>query len=231
MELDKIKKVKLHSEVSRVIVKYIEENNLHPKDKLPSERVLAEKLGIGRSSLREALRVLESQGVIEVISGKGIFVGKRETIINDNNALVEKLKKRITLLELYQIRRPLGALSIQLASINASEEEKKVIKQKLENYEKEYTFGNPGIIQDRALHMSIHKASGNYLLYTLFEYIFMQWDSFEFENATAFPDSVPLHRPVVEAIISNDPKKAVRSYHKLMDYVEQRIMDLANTEE
>jgi DNA-binding FadR family transcriptional regulator len=226
MELDKIKKVKLHSEVARIIESYIRENNLSSGDKLPPERVLAEKLGIGRSSLREALRVLEAQGVLEVISGKGIFAGSREEDSESLEEFSRQFNKKVTLLELYQIRRPLGALSAGLAASNATEEQIQELEHYLREYEKEYNQGRPGREPDRAFHMAMHNASGNSLLVLLFTFIFKNWDSFEFGVETAFPDSFPLHISIFEAIRDRDPRAAEKAYHALMDYVESRIMEL-----
>lgn len=52
----------------------IEEENIQPGDKLPSERVLTERLEVGRSSVREALRSLELLGLIETKHGGGTFL-------------------------------------------------------------------------------------------------------------------------------------------------------------
>lgn len=224
MKLNKIKKVKLHSEVARIINNYITENKLQTSDKLPSERELAEKLGIGRSSLREALRVLESQGIVEVVSGKGIFVGLRNEPITTLANLSMKLEKKMTLLELYQVRRPLGSLSIELAAVNASDEQILEIGKHLAAYEQVHAQGLDGSDQDRLFHMAIHKASGNFLIATLFEFIFFHWDNFHFDKETAYPESVPLHRPIYEAIKNREPKMAVKAYHRLMDYVEKLIL-------
>ena len=52
----------------------IERNNLKSGDKLPSERELSERLNVGRSSVREALRALELLGLIETRRGEGTFI-------------------------------------------------------------------------------------------------------------------------------------------------------------
>ena len=52
----------------------IAEENLRPGDKLPSERELSERLSVGRSSVREALRALELLGLIETRRGEGTFL-------------------------------------------------------------------------------------------------------------------------------------------------------------
>lgn len=54
---------------------YIEQNGLEPGDKLPPERVFLEQLGVSRSSLREAIRVLSTLGIVDVRHGDGMYVG------------------------------------------------------------------------------------------------------------------------------------------------------------
>lgn len=58
------------------ICDYIEREGLRRGDKLPPERVFMELLSVGRSSLREALRVLSATGVIEVVHGGGMYVAQ-----------------------------------------------------------------------------------------------------------------------------------------------------------
>lgn len=67
-------KQKVYQAVINEIRRYIDENNLMPGDKLPSERDLAESLQAGRSSIREALRAMELLGLIETRSGQGTFL-------------------------------------------------------------------------------------------------------------------------------------------------------------
>ena len=56
------------------ITRLVTEGMLKPGDRLPSESELAEKFGVGRSSLREAMRALQLLGVVEVMQGKGTFL-------------------------------------------------------------------------------------------------------------------------------------------------------------
>ncbi|SET44752.1 GntR family transcriptional regulator, transcriptional repressor for pyruvate dehydrogenase complex [Oceanobacillus limi] len=67
-------KQKVYQEVLQEIRKLIDENKLKTGDKLPSERELSEKLGAGRSSVREALRAMELLGLIETKHGEGTFL-------------------------------------------------------------------------------------------------------------------------------------------------------------
>ena len=74
MDLQPIKRKRLSESAIDEIKSFIQSNNLEGGSKLPSERELVEKLQISRSSLREALRMLEITGLIEVKPGRGIFV-------------------------------------------------------------------------------------------------------------------------------------------------------------
>jgi transcriptional regulator, GntR family len=65
---------KVFIDILEKIERMIEENHWKPGDKLPSERELAERLGVGRSSVREALRSMEFLGLISTRRGEGTFI-------------------------------------------------------------------------------------------------------------------------------------------------------------
>jgi GntR family transcriptional regulator, transcriptional repressor for pyruvate dehydrogenase complex len=69
-------KQKAYQEVLQEVRNYIDSQQVKPGDKLPSERELAEKLGTGRSSVREALRAMELLGIIETRHGEGTFLSE-----------------------------------------------------------------------------------------------------------------------------------------------------------
>lgn len=65
---------KIYLEVVEKLRNMIEKDGLNPGDKIPSERELSERLSVGRSSVREALRALELLGLIETRRGEGTFI-------------------------------------------------------------------------------------------------------------------------------------------------------------
>lgn len=65
---------KVYAETLKHIHRLVIQDGLAPGDKLPSERALAERLGVGRSSVREALRALEFLGLIETRRGEGTYM-------------------------------------------------------------------------------------------------------------------------------------------------------------
>lgn len=72
--IKKTEKKVLYIQIADSIMEYIKDKKLVKGDKLPSERVLSESLKISRNSVREALRFLETQGVITVHTGIGSFI-------------------------------------------------------------------------------------------------------------------------------------------------------------
>lgn len=85
MEKDTANK-KVFIQIVQQLRALITEEKIQPGDKLPSERVLSERLGVGRSSVREALRSLELLGLIETRHGGGTFLASFH-----NNRIVEIL--------------------------------------------------------------------------------------------------------------------------------------------
>lgn len=72
--IKKTRKEVLYVQVADAIIEYIKGQKLTVGDKLPSERILSESLQISRNSVREALRYLETQGIIRVHTGIGSFI-------------------------------------------------------------------------------------------------------------------------------------------------------------
>ena len=87
-------KTKVFIEIVNDLQAIIQQEGIRPGDKLPSERVLAERLGVGRSSVREALRSMELLGLIQTRHGGGTYLSDYR-----NHQLVEILGKFILPME------------------------------------------------------------------------------------------------------------------------------------
>lgn len=72
--LQQIKKIIVHDAIIESVMEYIKANNLALGDRIPSERFLAEALKVSRGSVREALKALESSGVLEIRHGGGTYL-------------------------------------------------------------------------------------------------------------------------------------------------------------
>ena len=95
---------------ARLLLDYIERENLNPGDRLAPERELAKKLGISRPSLREAIQVLQTQGRLLVRHGIGVFLA--------NHSIVE----------LFEMREILEAPAVEWAAERRTDEQLSAIK-------------------------------------------------------------------------------------------------------
>lgn len=96
---------------ARLLLDYIERENLNPGDRLAPERELAKKLGISRPSLREAIQVLQTQGRLLVRHGIGVFLA--------NHSIVE----------LFEMREILEAPAVEWAAERRTDEQLSAIKE------------------------------------------------------------------------------------------------------
>jgi GntR family transcriptional repressor for pyruvate dehydrogenase complex len=93
---------------------YIEREQLKPGDRLPPERVFMELFSTGRSSLREALRILSALGTIEVIHGDGMYVAARPLHTVESAKAIFDAREEHALRNLVETR-----LGIELAAVTA----------------------------------------------------------------------------------------------------------------
>jgi len=122
------------SRASEEVVDQIKEaiysRQLLPGDRLPSERELSEQFGLSRMTIRDALRVLESTGLVEIKVGAsgGAYVREPNLeMLSDSLSSFLRLKKT-TLLELTEARKIIETATAELAAQRATEEDLKAVR-------------------------------------------------------------------------------------------------------
>ena len=161
MDLAPIKSTRIYEEIVRQVKAMIAEGRLKGGDRLPPERDLAEKFVVSRTSVREALRALESLGLVEIRPGEGTFV--RQVSIE---SLVEPLallmvSQREAIGELFEARRLLEPSLAGLAATRATPDEIQEMERILEEQAKEIANGRTGLAQDAQFHSAIGAAAHN----------------------------------------------------------------------
>jgi GntR family transcriptional repressor for pyruvate dehydrogenase complex len=159
--LEPIKGTRIYEEIVRQIKGLIADGHLKSGDRLPPERDLSERFRVSRTSVREALRALESTGLIEIRAGEGAFV--RQVSVE---ALVEPLAlvivaQREAIAELYEARRVLEPPIAALAAERASGDEITELTRILDEQAREVAAGRTGIAQDAAFHTTIAHSAHN----------------------------------------------------------------------
>lgn len=139
------------------IIKMIEvENRFSVGDKLPNENDFASELGVSRSTLREAIKVLTTNGMVEIKRGKGTFVTST-TIINssDLNDIASGLE------DLFEMRLMFEPECAYLAAERATDEEIAAICYYGEEIEKKILSGEDRTFEEQKFHESIANATHN----------------------------------------------------------------------
>src|SRR3954447_5578905 len=113
---------KVYEQIAEQLLGQIGSRALKPGDALPSERELTESFGVGRSSIREALRMLESQGVIVAANGGAFVVAGAANPLNSSLRLLFTLDERAGMHDLYELRRILECEAAALAAERRSED-------------------------------------------------------------------------------------------------------------
>ena len=161
------KRGKTYERIVRHIRGEISSRKLRPGDRLQPEADLARILGVSRPTVREALKVLESQNVLRSSTGPtgGTFVGAL-----DGTGVVEHLTDSISMLldvdeltleELWEVREVTDVPAAELAALRRTEQDRFVIEKTLEMDELKEGVA---IVSDISFHMAIAEASKNRML-------------------------------------------------------------------
>jgi len=161
MDIEPVKSTRIYEEIVRQVKQLIGEGRLKSGDRLPPERDLAEKFRVSRTSVREALRALQSRGLIEIRAGEGAFIRdvSVETLIEPLALVI--LPHREAVGELFEARRLLEPAIAALAARRATREEIQEMERILEDQAKEVAAGRTGMLQDGALHAAIANSAHN----------------------------------------------------------------------
>lgn len=148
---------RLADSTAQQIIKMIEdENRFSVGDKLPNENDLASELGVSRSTLREAIKILTTNGMLEIKRGKGTFVTSNTIISSVNlNDIASGLD------DLFEMRLMFEPECAYLAAERATDEEIEAICYYGEKIEKKILSGEDRTFEEQKFHESIANATHN----------------------------------------------------------------------
>ncbi len=213
--LSNFQEIRIESPVDKIIRQIrelITSGQLNPGDKLPPERKLAEKLGVGRSNVRDAIKKLEFYGILKtlpqsgtIVSGMGIAA--LEGLISD----VLKIENS-DFASLVETRVLMETESAKLAALRRTDEDIQDIKEALEAYEHKVSLNQQAVEEDLMFHLKIAEASKNTVLKSLMLIItpdiinnFIKLDICKDGRSNEALDE---HKIILEHIIAQEPEEA-----------------------
>jgi GntR family transcriptional repressor for pyruvate dehydrogenase complex len=158
---------KVYEQVAEQLLGQIGARHLVCGDPLPSERELTETFQVGRSSIREALRMLESQGVITSANGGTFVVADAANPLNSSLQLVFALDGGTGVHDLFELRRIIDCEAAALAAGRRTDEQLAAMGEATD--EMEQTLAANGrderfVNADLRFHLTIAEATGNRLI-------------------------------------------------------------------
>jgi GntR family transcriptional repressor for pyruvate dehydrogenase complex len=210
----------------------IKEGQIAPGDKLPSERKLIEMLGVGRSSLREALNKLEVMGYVEIKKRKGIFVKSIDSALQLDPLKRIIMQDKNSIVQLYEIRSDIEQSSAYEAAGKGDAADLEEIEKCLRDFdsskgERHFTWE-----RDLAFHVSIARASHNFfrihVIMNMFdiskEFIqpIMEGFADKEENAVAVAEQ---HAALFEAIRDRRAEDARERMREHLDWTNRKVVE------
>jgi GntR family transcriptional regulator, transcriptional repressor for pyruvate dehydrogenase complex len=239
MPFAKVTPEKLSNSVVRQIEQLILRGVLRPGERLPSERDLAEKLGVSRPSLRDAIAELAERGLLISRAGSGIFVAE---VLGSafSPALTQLFSTHEEAVSDYiSFRRDMEGLAAERAATFGSETDLKLIDTIFGKMEQAHQKRDPSdeAQLDAEFHMAIIEASHNvimlHMLRSMFELLrqgVFYNRQMMFKNRMTRDQLLDQHRAINAAIQARDPDAARAAVGAHMAYVEQAFHDQMRAE-
>ena len=201
--------------------------DIPPGQKLPGERILADKFKVSRTSVRIALKLLEFMNLVEIRHGSGIVVTSQQVLYKASIHFewMEILKQH-PLMDLIEARKGFEPYMAELAAKNATKEKIIAIENYLKDMELSINNKNNGIKQASSFHELIFKASNNIIL----NQIGLMLNSLMYESKkvsmtrkTGISQSLKEHREIFDAIKQHNPKLANEKMYQHLINVEKNL--------
>ncbi len=176
---------------------------------LPNEFLLAERLDVGRGTIREAIKILASRHIVEIRRGYGTFIAQNPGQIDDPLGLTFMKNKKKLAADLYEMRLMIEPQVAALAARRATEQGLQSIMDAAKAIESSISAGLTWTEEDIAFHERIAEASDNQLASSLIPIIHSAVKVFaQLYGKPLTETTIETHREILQAIREHNPEKA-----------------------
>ncbi|MDI5933579.1 GntR family transcriptional regulator [Halomonas kalidii] len=239
MAYQPVRQPRLADVITERLEALILEGSLKPGQRLPPERELAERFGVSRPSLREAIQKLAARGLLTSRQGGGTFI-TQELNNSYSDPLLEMLARHGEFhLDLLEFRDAMEGISAYYAALRSTPTDKAMLINRFEELEACFQGRDPRLEAkaDAAFHMAIAEAAHNVLLLHTIRGIFHLLERSIVDNLAHLfekPDSRPLlmqqHRALLDAILEGRAEDARARSHEHLVFVEENLLELERAE-
>ncbi|WMJ84918.1 FadR/GntR family transcriptional regulator [Oscillospiraceae bacterium LTW-04] len=208
------------------LIRLIRENGYEAGQKLPNEYALSSLLGVGRNTVREALRVLVSRNIVVIRQGSGTFVSAKMGVSDDplGFSLIEDRRKLVR--DLLQLRCIIEPPIAALAAENATEQDIALLGEICGQVERLLEARKDFSGKDQAFHVQIANCSHNVVMSNLIPLISEGVSVFSAEVASQeYEHTLRAHRKIYQAICDRRPVEAQQAMLFHLLYNQARYLE------
>ena len=210
----------LSEQVAGDLKQMILNKDLQPGDKLPNELVLTQQLNVSRSTVREAIKILRSENILEVRRGLGTFVCETPGLKEDPFG-IDFMEESSLLMDFYEVRLVVEPSMAHMAAERASDEELQQIKKAYREVKKAIEGGLDHTEPDIHFHNLIAAATHNPIMQRILPVINEGIKS-GYEKTKDVQESgtkvLRQHKRIMEALMDRLPEEAEKAMKKHIKY-------------
>ena len=220
---------RLAQEVAEQLRTLIIETPLNVGDRLPPENKLMDRYGVSRSTIREAVKLLQAENIVDVRHGRGSFVADNTGLSRDPLGLSFADRSRL-LPELMEVRLMLEPNISALAAQRRAPEDLARMHEALELMKRAASGGEDYHAYDYQFHIAVAQSTHNSVLERIFPVIFEAVERGYAQTAHiqgSFARALNFHTQILSAIESQDSEEALRVARL---HIQQTLRDIAQQE-
>jgi GntR family transcriptional repressor for pyruvate dehydrogenase complex len=200
----------LYEQVTERLREFIDVNRLQPGDRLPTERELAEQVGVSRHSVRQAFAALRAVGLIDIRHGDGIYLVRSPSEVVPSLAL-ELLESQADYPYIWEVRQAVETQSARIAARRRTESDLQRMRDALRAMDDAIAAGEDGITGDQRFHDAVLTAAHNPLMAKVVEQLrdaFQRTSAASLSQAGQPARSLADHYEILAAIEAGDERTA-----------------------
>ena len=228
VEFEAIRRNKVYEEVARQMQAHLLEN-LKPGDVLPPERELAQRFGVSRGSVRDAIRSLELIGLLEPQQGRGTVVCEpsSDTLVGPLAAVIVQKRKLVG--ELLDVRKVLEPPLARRAALHATAEQIADMEHVLERQQERVLRGEMAIEEDNEFHYGIALAADNSVILRIVDVLMdmlRETRQRSLQTRGRSQKSLTGHRRILAALKRHDPVASELAMLRHLEEIENIVLPM-----
>jgi GntR family transcriptional repressor for pyruvate dehydrogenase complex len=227
--LPNIKQPNLKSRVYELLLDMVVDGKYKDNDMLPPERILCEELGVSRTVVREAIKSLETRGVLKVIHGKGIkVIPATSSDISEAFMLYLRRKNRnASMKDLIEIRFSIETEIARYAAMRSNTEDAEALERIVDQMRELVNDFDEFVVADLEFHLRLAYIARNIIFTTVIEALVIPLMVSFKETASVLDNtrSIREHAEIARSVRQNNPGEARELMARHLQHVESMLRE------